>query len=171
MDALLAADVRIQDSAQADALAGLLLQTPRSEQYLEVRADVSEWAGPDAALGMLVSRTRVFFNVTRFKELRGELVVAILTHQITQDPAAATLLTAAYTLLRNLTVLSDDEAEVVRVMLALAGSAPHPGVVAEDDVRRAYQDATIELNPILDGLQQKGIIERRRPDGHLAVVW
>jgi len=147
------------DDHKSEVLA-LLRQAPESSTYLDVRFE--HQALPSGQLGYIVPRTRIFFNVGRCKEFWGDAMVALAVFSMTHSTPAAFFAATARKLYDNLTLLSAEEAEVVHVLVALSGGRPYSTPVAESRLQAAYVDATVSLDELLDSLEKKDVIEKRR---------
>jgi len=110
-----------------------------------------------------VAKTRLFINLTEAKKVADDLVIAAVVMIATQNLPLAALLAAARKIRETIRVLSEDETEVVRVIMGLAGGANAYEVgISEQDVRSAYKDAEVDINKLLDALQTKKILVTQR---------
>ena len=117
---------------------------------------------------LIIPKTRLYVNLTEARKLRIDLLI-LLVASLAAGPAVGGALTAAKKLHEALRWLTDDEAELVGVVAGLARPNPYDNPVAESDIRRAYADATLDVNALLDGLEARKILRRRRP-AHVQLV-
>ena len=89
-------------------------------------------------------------------------MVALAVYSMTLSTPAAFFAATARKLYDNFNLLSEDEAEVVHVMIALAGGRPYTTPVPEAKLHAAYVDATVSLDALLDSLELKKVIQKRR---------
>lgn len=158
------------DPVAPEAFARLLdavTEAPHSDEYVKVRTEFPRL--PRGLSGYLVPRTRIFFNIRRCKEFWGDAMVALATYLITQSTQAAFIAATIRKTYDNLALLSEDEAEVVHVLIGLSRGDPYVIGVSEEALKSAYTDATVSINSLLDALERKNVIERRR-EGMLTLV-
>jgi hypothetical protein len=143
----------------APAIDSLLL-APNSDQYLRVEKRMPPLS--DGDLGFLVPRTFVFFNVTACREFWGDAMVALTVLLLTHNFPVAVIVTACRKLYDNLTLLTPEEAQVVRAVIAACPGNPYEMPVAEADIRQVFRGRSDDLEDLLDALQSKGIVVGRR---------
>jgi len=164
----------VSDTAEVAALLGV----PRAAVTDTVRSVVrklgleagylreeSAWQTPrePGVMCLEVAKTRLFINLTEAKKVADDLVIAAVVMIATQNLPLAALLAAARKIRETIRVLSEDETEVVRVIMGLAGGANAYEVgISEQDVRSAYKDAEVDINKLLDALQTKKILVTQR---------
>lgn len=130
------------------------------EPYFRVKV---EFPTPrPGVLELMVARTRFWVDVNGLKEVKSDILWAFFVYAIVQNMSAA----AAVSLVRKVTVtttrLSEDEAELVAVIIGKAGGDPYKKPVNEQAVRKAYANATVSVTELLDSLADKGVIKNRR---------
>jgi hypothetical protein len=145
-----------------------ITQMPYSDRYVKIRIEFPEL--PPGNIGYMVPRTRIFFNLRRCKEFWGDAMVALATYLFTQSPQAAFIAATIRKVYDNLVLLSEDEAEVIHVLIGLARGDPYGIPVPEEALRSAHTDATVSINDLLDSLERKNVLERRR-EGKLILVY
>ncbi|MGV0041663.1 hypothetical protein [Mycobacterium colombiense] len=138
----------------------LMSRAPESSRYLEIKTEYPKM--PPGHVGFMVPHTRIFFNVGRCKEFWGDAMVALSVYAMTLNTPAAFFAATARKLYDNFTLLNEDEAEVVHVLIALAGGHPYTTPVQESKLHAAYIDATVSLDELLDSLERKNVIQKRR---------
>jgi hypothetical protein len=155
----------------APEAAGRLLEAvttaPHSDQYIRVETELPRL--PRAVSGQMVPRTRIFFNVSKCKEFWGDAMVALAAYLVTQSTQVAFVAATIRKVYDNLVLLSEDEAEVVHVLIGLSRGSPYVIPVSEEALRRAYTGASVSINALLDALESKQVLERRR-EGMLILV-
>jgi hypothetical protein len=147
---------------QGAKLLELIRRAPESSTYLNIKTEYPK--SEPGKLGYVVPRTRIFFNFGRCKEFWGDAMVAVAVFSLTHSTPAAFFAATARKLYDNLTLLSEDEAEVVHVLIGLAGGRPYTTPVPESRLHDAYFEATVSIDTLLDSLERKNIIQKRRPD-------
>lgn len=152
--------VAVPDEIRTNGVLQLLREAPDADQYLQVRVELPQ-ATP-GVMSYLVPRTRIFFNVERSKQLWGDAMVAGAVFAMTQSAPAAFFAASARKLYDNLVLLNDDEAEVVRDVFDLSGGRPYDVPIKEDDLRARFAETLVPLNTVLDSLERKGIVAKRR---------
>lgn len=110
-----------------------------------------------------IFRTRVFLNWAEAKKIRDDIVIFGAVYLTTQSLPLSALLGAARKLKETVSVLTEDETEVVRVIMGIAAPASAYAVgVPEGRVRAAYAGATVDIDKLLDSLQAKKILRAER---------
>jgi hypothetical protein len=113
-------------------------------------------------MSYMVPRTRYWVDVKGIKDVKDDILWAAMVYLMVQNLSAA----AAVGLVRKVrgitSRLSEDEAEVVAVIIGKSGGDPYKQPVSEQDVRDAYRDATVSITGLLDSLTDKGVITNRR---------
>lgn len=159
-----------------DALAAMgldLEEFPNGTQVLQNLADTSgfercfrvtvEWPKlPNGAVGMLVPRTRFWLDLTAAKSMGNDVFFTGVVFAATQDlplSAAVALVRKGFGTIKRLT---EDEAELVTVIIGKSAGNPYKHPVREQDVRKAYVNATVSVSDLLDSLTDKGVITSRR---------
>lgn len=138
------------------------------ESYWQTRLE--DRSRPGEMFHYEVGRTRLFFNWTEAKRVGDDVLILGIVYLSTQNLPLATLLGLARKLRESFKVLTADETEVVRVIMGIAAPASAYDVgVAEARVKAAYQEATVDINGLLDSLQAKKIIRAERP-GKLRLI-
>ncbi len=153
--------VDLPPDVSGSTLLNLLRDAPNAEQYLRLRTEVPQLR-PGVVMGYLVPKTRIFFNVERSKQLWGDAMVAGAVFSMTQSAPAAFFAASARKLYDNLTLLSDDEAEVVRDFFVLSTGRPYDAPVEEAALRKRFVDTSVPLDAVLDKLERNGIVAKRR---------
>lgn len=122
----------------------------------------TQYINGQPVLGLQILRTRYFFNVTQARKLKGDLWVIGAVYLYTGDAPTAGIVGAGKKVLDNLLHLTEDETELVRVIIGIAGRRPYQTSVLEDRVRAAYRDATVSVDSLFDSIEAKGIISKER---------
>ncbi len=152
--------VELDRDTDPSELLRLLEAAPDAEEYLRTVVEIPE--GVPGTLQMLVPRTRLFFNVERSKQLWGDAMVAAAVYLMTQSAPAAFLAASARKVYDNLTLLTEDEAEVVRDFFPLSGGKPYRNPIEESALRARFAETLVPLDDVLDRLERKGIVAKRR---------
>lgn len=145
----------------------ILTEVPDYERFFRV-----ENVLPDSSslrpgqIGTLILRTRYWLDVTACKAVGGDAAVVVAIYAATQDLSLAAAVALVRKCLDNFKRLTEDETEVVKVIIELAGSNAYRRSVLEQDILDAYVDATVSINTLLDSLTDKGVIKNRR-DGRV----
>ncbi len=160
--------VEIDEETSANAVLNLVREAPDVEEYLRVEFEFPLIA--PGQLGMLVPKTRLFVNVERSKQLWGDAVVALAVYVMTQSAQTAFFVASARKLYNNLTMLTDDESEVVRDFFALSGGRPYQNPIEEAALRPRFAETLVPLDDVLDRLEKKGVIAKHR-GGRLLLVF
>lgn len=150
------------------AILDLLRDAPEADEYLTLRTEMPQIQ--PGVLGYLVPKTRIFFNVERCKQLWGDAMVAGAVFTMTQSAPAAFFAASARKVYDNLVLLNDDEAEVVRDFFALSAGRPYDTPIEETALRRRFDETSLSLDAVLDKLERKGIVAKRR-GGMLLLVF
>jgi hypothetical protein len=137
-----------------------LLLAPESARYLRTETEMPQL--PPGQYGLMVPRTRYFFNVSACRELRGDIVVALGTFLATHNAPAAAAIAALRKLQENLKRLSPEELALVRVIVSVCPGNPYKEPVAEVDIGDASGESAEKVNALLDSLQNKGVLSARR---------
>ena len=72
----------------------------------------------------------------------------------------------ALTLVRS---LSEDESELVHVILHISRGHAYHASISEKDLHQAYEDATLDLDHLVQGLEKKGVLTRT--DGRVQLIF
>lgn len=145
-----------------------LLLAPASGQYLRVEAD--EHSAAPGEFDIYVPGTRFFFNVTACRELRGDVMVALVAYLATHSAPVAATAAALRKLNDNLTRLTEDEVMAVRAIIRACPGNPYEVPVAEVAVRERFHGDPDAVDDLLDALQSKGVISGRR-GGRVQLVY
>lgn len=118
----------------------------------------------DSVLELQVVRTRLFLNMSIAKDEHVELIMLLIEHLVSLDYniGTADILEAVNFLKKTLTILTEDEVEVLDVIRGLAHGNPYTTSVSEQAVKNAYRDATISIDKLLSSLEQRGVIRTER---------
>lgn len=138
----------------------LLGEVPEAAPYLHVRVEYP--TPPFGAMGMMVPRTKIFFDVSRCRQLRGDAVVAFAVYSMTQSAPAAFFATSVRKLIESLQYLSDDEDEVVRALCVRSKGQPYSLGVPESVLVAAFAETLVDAVGTIDRLEEKGIVRRTR---------
>ncbi|MFT4083905.1 MAG: hypothetical protein QM638_15090 [Nocardioides sp.] len=160
--------VEIDPETKQEAVLNLLLSAPGADEYLRTKYEVP--SSPPGTLGMLVGKTRIFFNLERCKQLKGDAMTALAVYATTQSAPVAFFAASARKLYDNLLLLTEDEVEVVRSFFSLSNGKPYDNPVAEQALRAKFAGTAIALDDLLDGLERKGVVSKRR-GGSLILVY
>lgn len=143
-------------------------EAPHCDEYVKVRTEYPRL--PSGLSGYLIPRTRIFFNIRKCKEFWGDAMVALATYLITQSTQACLHCCDNQEDVRQSRPVSEEEAEVVHVLIGLSRGDPYAIPVSEEALKSAYTDATVSINRLLDALERKHVLERRR-EGMLLLVY
>jgi Fe-S cluster assembly scaffold protein SufB len=136
---------------------------PDRDSYWVIEVESPRRRSDDRSMNLEFLKTRVFFNLTEAKKMRDDLVIFGVVFLVTQNLPLTTLLGAAKKLKDTVKVLSEDETEVVRTIMGIAAPASAYSVgVPEHQVRAAYNNASVDVDQLLDSLQAKNIIRTER---------
>ncbi len=153
----------------ADELYSALMQIPGSELWWITQTEIVR-PTDGAGLGLQLLKTRVFFNVTEARKVWGDVAVAATVFLLTTNLPVAGAVALVKKLIDNLKLLDEEEAEAVKVIMGLAGRQPYDKSVAEASIRAAYQDATVDIDKVLDRLEGKKLLRSERGDTVRLVV-
>lgn len=145
-----------------------LLLAPESARYLRTETEMPQLS--PGQYGLMIARTRYFFNVSACRELRGDVAVALATFLMTHSAPTAAAIAALRKLQENLKRLSTEELGLVRVIVRVCPGNPYKEPVAEVDIRDASGEPAQKLNELLDSLQEKGVLSTRR-DGRVQLTY
>lgn len=120
---------------------------------------------PGGSLGYLVPRTKVFIDVDRCKELRGDLAVAVAIWAWTQNIPAAAAIATMRKMADCIQTIDDSEHEVLLTIIQMSKGRPYDTTVNEAEVLRLFANAPFDINQVLDELQRRKIIAVVRPAG------
>lgn len=160
--------IELDDTTTPAVLLTLLSGAPDAHQYLRVKDGLSHI--DPGSMGLVVGRTRIFFNVERSKQLWGDAMVAAAVYAMTQSAPSAFFAASARKLYDNLRLLTDEEADVIREMFALSHGDPYRTPVAETMLTSRFHGTLVPIDDVLDRLIDKGVVAERR-DGRLVVVF
>lgn len=118
---------------------------------------------PDELMHSQILKTRIFLNWTEAKRIRDDIVIVGVVFAATQNAPLSALLGAARKLKDTVSLLTEDETELVRVIMGIAApSSAYAVGVPEVQVRDAYVEATVDIDKLLDSLQAKKILRPER---------
>jgi hypothetical protein len=137
-----------------------LLLAPESAGYVRVEQGIGEL--PPGHLGYMLPSTRYFFNVSACRELRGDVMVALMTFFMTHSAPTSAAVAAFRKVHANIKRLSAEELELVRAIMRACPGNPYKQPVAEADVLSEYGGPSETVHDLLDSLQSKGVIAARR---------
>jgi hypothetical protein len=140
----------------------LLITVPESARFIELR-DVPPAYIP-GVFQMIVPHTRFFLDMEKFKQLRGDSMLALAVYATTQSAPAAFFASSVRKITENLKLLSDDENEVVKDYLARANNNPYGVGMAVADLQKGFVDTLIPFDAVLSSLEKKGVIIRQDGD-------
>ncbi len=129
--------------AADEATADLLLLAPESDLYLTTRTELPAVAA--GTMGYLIPHTRFFFNVSACRQFWGGAMVALTTYLATNSPQASFVAATLRKAYDNLTLLTEDEAELVHVVIGLCSGNPYRVPVREEAVMRSYTDSAVSV--------------------------
>ena len=145
------------------------MSMPNASEYVTSRTKVPRM--PPGVSGYLVPQTRFFVNLSTWRDLFGDAMTAMIVYTYAQSVPAAAAAAAVRKAHADLLRLSEDEAELVHVIIGLAdGRNPYKTPVKESQVQAAYLDATVSLEALVQSLVDKGVLVSRR-DGRLLLVY
>jgi hypothetical protein len=148
----------------SDSVYSVVTRLPDEDRdsWWSARLDIPR-SSSRGSLGLQIMKTKYFFNLAEAKKVRRDLFIMAVAYAQTSSLPAAGAAGVLTSLATNLKVLADDEAELVGVIMGSAGSAdPFTVGVLEATVKRAYAGATVNIDPLLDSLERKKIIEKIR---------
>jgi hypothetical protein len=135
-----------------------LLLAPESASYL--RVDEVYGQLPPGHWGFMLPRARYFFNVSACRDLRGDIMIALVTYLMTGNASASAAVSVLRKVHANLKRLSADE--LVRAIMRACPGNPYKDPVAEADVLSEFGGAAETVDDLLDSLQSKGVVSPRR---------
>lgn len=103
----------------------------------------------------------IYVNVGKLKSMWIDAAIAMGVTLATGGSALPGVLTVIARAVASLRVLSEDEAELVHVIIALANGHAYSRPVPEDELRAAYRDATVSLDDLVEALVERGFAKRR----------
>ena len=157
-----------EDDLPDDFLARFM-SMPNASEYVTSRTEIPRM--PPGVSGYLIPTTRFFVNLSTWRTLFGDATTALVVYTYAQSVPAAAAAAAVRKAHADLRRLSEDEAELVHVIIGLAdGRNPYKTPVEESKVQAAYVDATVSLDALLQSLVDKGVIVIRR-DGRFLLVY
>lgn len=137
-----------------------LLLAPDSAAYL--RVEVDEEPSARETFDLRVPGTRLYFNVTACKSLKGDVAVALAAYLTTHSVPVAAFAAALRKLNENLKVLAPEEIAMVRAIVRACPGNPYEVPVAEEAVREWFRGEADAVDDLLDALQAKGVVEGHR---------
>ena len=144
------------------------MSLPDASEFVTSRPEMPRM--PPGVIGYLIPKTRFFVNLSTWRSLFGDAMTAMVVYMYAQSVPAAAAAAAIRKAHADLRRLSEDEAELVHVIIGLAeGRNPYKTPVEESEVRAAYVDATVSLDALLQSLSDKGVLVSRR-DGRLLLA-
>ncbi len=143
------------DPALPDVLYTAIMRIPGSERWWTTRTVVvaPTTVNGEPVLGMQVLKTRVFFNLTEARKMGADVAVVGTAYALTTNLPLAGALGLVRKLVDNLTLLDEDERELVHVIMGLVPGNPYAAGVPEERIRAAYADATVDIDRLLDRLE------------------
>ena len=157
----------LDDDLPDDFLARFM-SMPNAREYVTSRTEVPRM--PPGVIGYLIPTTRFFVNLSTWRSLFGDATTAMLVYTYAQSVPAAAAAAAIRKAHADLRRLSEDEAELVHVIIGLAdGRNPYKTPVEESQVKAAYVDAKVSLDALMQSLVDKGVLLTRL-DGRLLLV-
>lgn len=109
---------------------------------------------------LMVMRTRYFIDLSEARKVRGDLMIMAAAYMYTGSASAAGGLALAKKAMDTISRLTDDEAEMVRVIMSKAGRNPYEGAVSQEAIGISYVDALIDPGVLLDALEERGVVKR-----------
>jgi hypothetical protein len=101
-------------------------------------------------------RNRVYVDFAKLKNVWVNAAIALAVALVTGGSGAAALMVRVISGLRRIEFLSDDEAEVVHVLLGYPDQNPY---LPLERLQESYSDASIDIDQLRDKLAQRGVIE------------
>lgn len=148
---------------QSENLYAAVMRIPGSERWWRTSTEVVDGT-QGTSLGLQLLKTRVFFNLTEARKLWGDAAVVGTVFLLSSSLPLAGAVALVKKLVENLNLLTEDEAEAVRVIMGLAGPRPYETSVPEAAVRAAFAEATINIGAVLDSLETKKLLRSERGD-------
>lgn len=165
----LASSLGLNEEDLPDDFLARFMSMPNASDYVTTRTEIPRM--PPGVIGYLVPKTRFFVNLSTWRSLFGDATTAMLVYAYAQSVPAAAAAAAVRKAHADLRRLSEDEAELVHVIIGLAaGRNPYKTPVEESKVQAAYVDATVSLDALMQSLVDKGVLVSRR-DGRLLLVY
>lgn len=137
-----------------------LADAPSLKPYLRTRTELPTL--PPGLSGMLVPRTRCWVDVSGLKSTQSALGWVAVVIAVAQDLTMLGALALAREVLAHSTLLTEDEAELVGVIVGKSEGDPYKHPVSEQTVSDAYKHATVCVSALLDSLTDKGVVKSRR---------
>jgi hypothetical protein len=151
---------RLIEGDEPVGLLSALMVAPDSQLWLRARSD--DGGGKPGQMDWVVPRTRFFLNVTECRRFWGDAATAAIVYYASHSVPLTIITGSVRKLVNNLKRLTPAEAELVRIIFAAAPGNPYRESVPEADVRRAYRKYRDPIDDLLDAIEKKGVIEKRR---------
>ncbi len=151
----------LQDVEVPEGLLDWLMQAPGSDQFLVKRI---EWPTMQpGTIGLLVPHTQFYFNVSAFGRSWGSALIALAAALADTEHAEIVIGAAiAGEVCERFKRLTEDEAELVHVIIGKCHGNPYTSPVPERAVMDAYVDAKVSVDDLLQSLEDRGVIRKRR---------
>lgn len=155
--------VEVADEDSVNGALALLLTTPDTDDF--VRGD--DFApGKVRDLEYRVPRTRLFVNVERLKDVRGDALAALAVWLISNSPTWAAAVAALRKVASAIRLMTADEANIYEAVLRETTSASRSvstgRLIKSSGIRRR------QLEVLLDAMVVKGLVERDRDGWQVA---
>lgn len=151
----------------ADML-GLDHPTDEAADYLRVvfRQNMADRNGQEWRYQTI--HPRVFVSVQEFKRLWLDAVIAI-GFLVASSGSAQSFTVLVGRALQTFKLLSEDESELVHVILHLSQGHAYVTPLSEDVLRKSYTNATISIDELLERIVKRGIATRN--NGSIKLVF
>jgi len=110
----------------------------------------------------------LYITVETFKKMWMDAAIGIGFY-IATNGSVESIAIAFTRAIAALKFLSDDESELVHVILHLSRGHAYETPVSETTIRASYQDATLSLDDVLDKLVKRGVAVR--DDGYVRLIF
>ena len=105
-------------------------------------------------------RTRVYVNLGQLKAIWIDLLLAAGVALSTGGNVPSAVVAGSIRAVSKVKFLSDDEAELVHVLLSYDGLNPYLVPVPMQLVRSSYEEAALDLDGLIDALASKGVLDK-----------
>lgn len=145
-------------------LLAALSRLPGADDWWSTTIEIppTRYINGQPVMELQIMRTRYFFNWSAARKLRGDVFVIATAYAMTSSIPTAGAIGAVKKVLETFRSLTDDELELVGVIMGIAGRRPYEVSVPEKRIRDAYQGASVDVNELLDSIESKAIIRKER---------
>jgi len=143
-----------------DRVLRAMMKTPELRHLL--RAEESDRQVPQGRPTIWVRGTRFWVDVTGLRRVRDDIAWAGVVDALTLSLTVSAVATVVRQIAERVQVLTEDEAELVTIIISLSKGDPYRRPVDESEIRAAYQDALVSVDDLLQALVDKGVVIARR---------